>query len=45
MNLTLSDLQHKLRDPAMTALLVLEIAIIFVMSPLRAVGMAPPPMG
>jgi hypothetical protein len=44
MNLTYSNLRHSLRDPAMTALLVLEIAIIFVMSPLRAIGMAPHPM-
>ena len=40
MNLTFRDLQDKLRDPAMTALLVLETAAMFVMSPLRAVGVA-----
>jgi len=44
MKLALSDLRQRLRDPAMTALLVLEIAIIFVMSPLRAMGSAPHPM-
>ena len=43
MNLSFRDLQERLRDPAMTALLVLEIAVIFVMSPLRALGMAIPP--
>ena len=42
MDLTFKDLQERLRDPAMTALLVLEIAIIFVASPLRALGLAPP---
>jgi Ion channel len=44
MKSTLSNLQQRLRDPTMTALLVLEISIIFVMSPLRAMGMAPHPM-
>jgi len=39
-----SDLHRRLRDPAMTALLVHETTIIFVMSPLRAAGMAPPMM-
>jgi hypothetical protein len=33
------DLRERLRDPALTALLVLETAVIFVMSPLRALGM------
>ena len=43
MKLTFCALQERLRDPAMTALLVLEIAIMFVMSPLRALGIAAPP--
>jgi hypothetical protein len=43
MNLTFRDLQDKLRDPAMTALLVLGTAVMFVMSPLRAVGVGIPP--
>ena len=38
------DLHRRLRDPAMTALLVLETAIIFVISRLRAAGIAPPVM-
>jgi len=43
MNLSFSDLRERLRDPALTALLVLETTFIFVMSPLRALGMATPP--
>jgi hypothetical protein len=43
MNLTFSDLRERLRDPALTALLLVETAVIFVLSPLRALGMATPP--
>jgi hypothetical protein len=41
MDLKFKDLQERLRDPAMTALPVLEIAIIFVVSPLRALAVEP----
>jgi hypothetical protein len=44
MNMKFNSLQRRLRDPAMTALLVLEVSIIFVMSPLRAMSMGPPPI-
>jgi Ion channel len=44
MKSTLNNLQQRLRDPTMTALLVLQVSIIFVMSPLRAMRMAPHPM-
>jgi hypothetical protein len=43
MNLTIKNSLERLRDPALTALLVLEAAVIFLMSPLRALGMLTPP--
>jgi len=43
MTLTFRDWQERLRDPSLTALLVLEVTVIFVMSPLRALGVVVPP--
>lgn len=43
MNLTLRRWQQRLHDPALTVLLLIEALAIFVMSPLRAVGIIAPP--
>jgi len=41
--MTFRGWQERLRDPALTALLVLESLVIFVMSPLRAMDVVTPP--